>query len=212
VKGLIVDFGGVLTTNVFDSFKAFCRAEGLPEDSVKIMFRERGEGLALLRRLETGDLSAEEFSVKFAPLLGVAPDNLPERLFGGIAIDGPMVDAVRRSRAAGIKTGLISNSWGNGITYEPALMDELFDAVVISGDVGLHKPQPEIFLLGAERIGVAPEECVFVDDLRENCAGAEAVGMTAILHRGSPGTLPQLQELLGVDLKPAEGLYDRPSA
>jgi putative hydrolase of the HAD superfamily len=78
------------------------------------------------------------------------------------------------------------------------MLDELFDAVVISGDVGLHKPQPEIFLMGAERIGVAPEECVFVDDLRENCAGAEAVGMKAILHRGSAGTLPQLEELLGV--------------
>jgi FMN phosphatase YigB (HAD superfamily) len=64
----------------------------------------------------------------------------------------------------------------------------------------MHKPEPEIFLLGAERLGVAPEECVFVDDLRENCAGAEAVGMTAILHRGAEGTLPQLQELLDVPL------------
>jgi epoxide hydrolase-like predicted phosphatase len=198
VKGLIVDFGGVLTTNVFDSFKAFCRAEGLPEDSVKNMFRERGEGLGLLRQLEKGELTAEEFSQKFAPLLGVSPDNLVERLFGGIGPDEPMLDAVRLSKRAGIKTGLISNSWGDGLAYDPALLEELFDAVVISGDVGLHKPQPEIFHLGAERIGLAPEDCVFVDDLRENCEGAEAVGMKAILHRGSAGTLPQLGELLGV--------------
>jgi epoxide hydrolase-like predicted phosphatase len=200
VNGLIVDFGGVLTTNVFDSFKAFCRAEGLPEDSVKNMFRERGEGLALLRELEKGELTADEFSQKFAPLLGVSPENLVERLFGGVGPDEPMVEAVRRARAAGIKTGLISNSWGNGLAYDPALLDELFDAVVISGDVGLHKPQPEIFLLGAERIGVVPDQCVFVDDLRENCAGAEAVGMKAILHRGPDGTLPQLEELLGIRL------------
>jgi len=200
VKGLIVDFGGVLTTNVFDSFKAFCRAEGLPEDSVKNIFRERGEGLALLRELEKGELTADEFSQKFAPLLGVSPDNLVERLFGGAGPDEPMVDAVRRARAAGIKTGLISNSWGNGLAYDPALLEELFDAVVISGEVGLHKPQPEIFRLGAERIDVAPEQCVFVDDLRENCAGAEAVGMKAILHRGSAGTLPQLEVLLGIPL------------
>jgi epoxide hydrolase-like predicted phosphatase len=203
VKGLLVDFGGVLTTNVFDSFKAFCRDEGMPEDTVKNMFRERGEGLALLRRLEKGELTAEEFSEQFAPLLGVSPDNLVERLFGGIRPDEPMVDAVRHARAAGIRTGLISNSWGDGIAYEPALMEELFDAVVISGDVGLHKPEPEIFYLGAERIGIAPEECVFVDDLRENCAGAEAVGMKAILHRGAGGTLPQLEELLGVPLSDA---------
>jgi putative hydrolase of the HAD superfamily len=198
VKGLLIDFGGVLTTNVFDSFKAFCRTEGLPENSVKKMFSERGEGLALLRQLEKGELTAEEFSQKFAPLLGVSPDNLVERLFGGIGPDEPMLEAVRRARGAGIKTGLISNSWGEGLAYEPALLEELFDAVVISGDVGLHKPQPEIFHLGAERIGVAPEDCVFVDDLRENCEGAEAVGMKAILHRGSAGTLPQLGELLGV--------------
>jgi FMN phosphatase YigB (HAD superfamily) len=54
-------------------------------------------------------------------------------------------------------------------------------------------------------VGLAPEECVFVDDLRENCTGAEAVGMTAILHRGAESTLPRLEELLGVSLRPADG-------
>jgi putative hydrolase of the HAD superfamily len=204
VNGLLVDFGGVLTTNVFDSFKAFCRAEGLPEDAVKNMFRERGQGLALLRQLETGELTADEFSQRFAPLLDVSPDRLVERLFAGVATEEAMLEAVRRAKAAGIKTGLISNSWGNGIAYDPALLEELFDAVVISGEVGLHKPQPEIFELGAERIGVDPSDCVFVDDLRENCAGAEAVGMTAILHRGSAGTLPQLEKLLRVPVTDAE--------
>lgn len=200
-RGLLADFGGVLTTNVFDSFKEFCRAEGLPEDSVKNMFRERGEGLSLLRRLEKGELTAEEFSTRFAPLLGVRADGLVERLFGGIGPDEPMIDAVRRARAAGVRTGLISNSWGDGIAYEPALMEELFDAVVISGEVGMHKPQPEIFRLGAERIGVDPEDCVFVDDLRENCEGAEAVGMTAVLHRGAERSIPRLEELLEKPLR-----------
>jgi epoxide hydrolase-like predicted phosphatase len=203
VRGLLIDFGGVLTTNVFDSFKEFCRAEGLPEDTVKNVFRERGEGLALLRRLETGELTAPEFSEQFAPVLGVGADDLVERLFGGIGPDEPMLEAVRRVRAAGIKTGLVSNSWGNGIAYDPALLEELFDAVLISGAVGLHKPEPEIFRLAAERIAVEPEACVFVDDLRENCAGAEAVGMTAVLHRGAEGTLRQLEELLGVPLSDA---------
>jgi epoxide hydrolase-like predicted phosphatase len=202
-RGLIVDFGGVLTTNVFQSFKSFCEAEGLPKDSVKNLFRPDGEGLPLLRRLEKGEVTAEEFSERFAPLLGVSSENLVERLFAGVGPDEPMLEAVRAARAAGVKTGLISNSWGEGLAYDPEMLEELFDAVVISGEVGLHKPDPAIFHLGAERIGVEPAECVFVDDLRENCAGAEAVGMTAVLHRGAEGTIPQLEELLGVPLSAA---------
>ena len=205
MKGLLVDFGGVLTTNVFDSFKAFCEKEGLDPDAVRRLFREDPVALAELRRLERGELTEDEFSVRFGPMLGVSDtEQLVDRLFAGMGPDEPMIQAVKTAKRSGIKTGLISNSWGNGLAYDPEMLEELFDAVVISGDVGLHKPQPEIFLMGAERIGVAPEECVFVDDLRENCEGAEAVGMKAILHRGAEGTLSQLEELLGVSLSDAE--------
>jgi epoxide hydrolase-like predicted phosphatase len=79
-------------------------------------------------------------------------------------------------------------------------MTELFDTAVISAEVHRHKPQPEIYRLAAERLGVAPEECIFVDDLRENCEGAEAVGMTAIRHRTAAETIPRLSELTGVSL------------
>ena len=64
----------------------------------------------------------------------------------------------------------------------------------------MHKPQPEIFLLGCERVGLEPAECVFVDDLKENCTGAEAVGMTAVLHRGADTTIPELERLFGLEL------------
>jgi HAD superfamily hydrolase (TIGR01509 family) len=72
---------------------------------------------------------------------------------------------------------------------------------VISGEVGLHKPQPQIFELGAERVGLEPSRCVFVDDLQENCVGAEAVGMTAVLHRGADQTLARLEELFDLELR-----------
>jgi len=201
VRGALFDFGGVLTTNVFESFRDFCEAEGLEPDTVRNVFRERGEGLDLLRQLERGELEVDDFSERFAPLLGVREHKgMVERLFAGVKPDEPMIDAVRRVHDSGIPTGLISNSWG-GVTYDLDLIGELFDEVVISGQVGLHKPEPEIFRMGAERIGVPPEQCVFVDDLKENCEGAEAVGMTAILHRGADTTLPELEELLGMELR-----------
>jgi putative hydrolase of the HAD superfamily len=201
VRGLLVDFGGVLTTNVFDSFRAFGEAEGLDPQTVKRAFREDPEALGLLRELERGNIAVEEFEPRFGERIGVADtEGLVGRLFGGVGPDERMVEAVRRARSGGVRTGLISNSWGEGLAYDEGMLEELFDAVVISGDVGMHKPEPEIFMLGAERIGIPASQCVFVDDLRENCAGAEAVGMTAILHRGAESTLPRLEELLGLGL------------
>ncbi|MEA2412360.1 MAG: putative hydrolase of the superfamily [Thermoleophilaceae bacterium] len=201
MRGLIVDFGGVLTTNVFDSFRAFGEAEGLDPQTVKRAFREDPEALGLLRELERGDIEVEEFEPRFGERIGVADtDGLVGRLFGGVGPDERMLEAVRQAGEAGICTGLISNSWGAGLSYDMSLLDELFEAIVISGDVGMHKPEPAIYMLGAERLGLRPEECVFVDDLRENCQGAEEVGMTAILHRGADSTLPELEKLLGVPL------------
>ncbi len=201
MKGLLVDFGGVLTTNVFASFRAFCEHEGLDPEAFVTLFRERPEAREELRRVETGQISEGEFCERLGALLGVAEtDGLIDRLFAGMAPDGEMVAAVKRAKAAGVPTGLVSNSLGSG-RYDREAFPELFDGVVISGEVGLHKPQPEIFRLGAERIGRPPGECVFVDDLRENCEGAEAVGMTAILHRGAETTLPELEDLLGVSLR-----------
>jgi putative hydrolase of the HAD superfamily len=198
MRGLLVDFGGVLTTNVFESFRSFCRREGLAEDAVRQLFREDRHALELLRRLETGKLSEDQFAEQFGPLLGVEDhEGLVDRLFAAMEPDEPMIEALRHARDAGIRTGLISNSWGRG-RYDRDSFGELFDGVVISGEVGLHKPQPEIFELGAKRIDVEPAQCVFVDDLRENCEGAEAVGMTAVLHRGAEQTLARLEELFGV--------------
>jgi putative hydrolase of the HAD superfamily len=200
MRALIVDFGGVLTTSIWPAFAQFCEAASLPPDSVLELFRSDPEALSLLRRLETGELEPEEFEPQFGALLGVSDtEGLIERLFAGLRPDEAMIAAVRKARAAGVRTGLISNSWGLGI-YERGAPTDLFDVSVISGEVGLHKPQPEIFTLACDRLGVEPSEAVFVDDLRENCAGAESVGMTAVLHRDADETVQQLEELLGTSL------------
>jgi putative hydrolase of the HAD superfamily len=198
---VLFDFGGVLTTPVWDSFAAFCRREGLEPDAVKRLFREDPEALALLRRLETGEISEGEFETHFGRRLGLEePEHLIDSLFEGMKPLDVMVAAVRDLRLGGVKTGLVSNSWSTN-HYDRELLGMLFDAVLISGELGMHKPEPEIYRLAAERIGVAPERCLFVDDLRENCEGAEAVGMRAIRHRDPVETIAELRELTGVELE-----------
>jgi epoxide hydrolase-like predicted phosphatase len=195
-SGLLVDFGGVLTSSVWDSFSDFCRDKGLAEDSMRRLFREDPAALADLRELETGRIEEHEFERRFAERLGLEDaTDLIDSMFRGMKPSEPMVAAVRAARDSGIRTGLVSNSWSTS-HYDRALLAELFDAVVISAEVGLHKPQPEIYLLASKRVGVEPEQCVFVDDLRENCAAAEAVGMTAILHRDVAVSVARLEELL----------------
>jgi putative hydrolase of the HAD superfamily len=200
IEAVLFDFGGVLTTPVWDSFSAFCLKEGLDPDAVKNLFRRDPEAMALLRRLETGDVSEDEFERSFGARLGLEnPERLIDSMFAGVRADHSMLAAVRELRAAGRRTGLVSNSWSTG-HYDWKLLAELFDGVVISGEVGLHKPQPEIFRLGAERVGCQPEACIFVDDLGENCEGAESVGMTAVRHHDSAETIAKLAELTGVGL------------
>ena len=200
LEGLLVDFGGVLTTNVFDSFRSFCEAEGIDPDTVKRLFREDPRALAELRRLEVGELNEEQFAERFGPLLGIEETaGLVDRLFAGLQPDQAMLAAVERARASGVRTGLVSNSWGAG-RYDRDALPRLFDGVVISGEVGLHKPQPEIFELGAKLIGLDPSECVFVDDLGFNLKPAEELGMATVLHTDAAQTAAELEKLLGVAL------------
>jgi epoxide hydrolase-like predicted phosphatase len=200
---VLFDFGGVLTTSVWDSFAAFCRSEGLDPDAIKNLFRTDPAALEDLRGLETGELSESDFEATFGRRLGLKnPDGLIDSMFVGMKPVPSMVDAVREIRASDLMTGLVSNSWSTA-HYDRRLLAELFDAVVISAEVGLHKPQPEIYLLAAERLEVEPAECIFVDDLRENCEGAEAVGMTAIRHHSADETIAKLRELTGLSLTAA---------
>lgn len=197
---VLFDFGGVLTTPVWDSFSAFCRNEGLDPDTVKQLFRTDPEALADLRGLEKGDLSEQEFERKFGARLGLeSHERLIDSMFAGMEPLEQMLGVVRGVRAGGLKTGLVSNSWSVD-HYDRKLLAELFDGVVISAEVRMHKPEAGIYVLAAERLAVEPAACVFVDDLRENCEGAEAVGMTAIRHREPEETAARLAELTGVEL------------
>ena len=199
-QGLLVDYGGVLTSNLFDSFRSFCELEGIEPEAIGRRFREDRSARELLIALETGKLPEEEFEQRFAAILGVDSPNLIERLMAGSQPDEEMLAAVMRARAAGVRTGLVSNSWGTR-RYDRARLAELFDGVVISGDVGIRKPAPEIYELGAQQIGLEPSACVFVDDLPFNLQAAAELGMGTVHHTSSQDTIGELERLLGVALR-----------
>jgi epoxide hydrolase-like predicted phosphatase len=199
-RGLLVDYGGVLTTDLFDSFRSFCELEGIEPTAVGDRFRTDPVCRELLIGLETGKVPEEDFEVEFADVLGVGSSGLIDRMFAGSQPEETMLSAVRRARDSGIRTGLISNSWGTR-RYDRARLAQLFDGVVISGEVGIRKPSPRIYQLGVERVGLNADECVFVDDLAFNLAPAAELGMATVHHVTPEQTIAELEELLGVGLR-----------
>jgi putative hydrolase of the HAD superfamily len=199
-RGLLVDYGGVLTSNLFDSFRSFCELEGLEPEEIGRRFRKDPACRDLLIGLETGKLPEEEFEEQLGRQLGVSGAGLIDRLFAGSGPEASMVEAVRRARSSGIRTGLISNSWGTR-RYDRARLHELFDGVVISGDVGIRKPAREMYELGAREIDLPPSACVFVDDLPFNLAPAAELGMATVHHVDAAQTIAELERLLEVQLR-----------
>jgi putative hydrolase of the HAD superfamily len=198
---LLVDFGGVLTSDVFASFADFCRNEGLEPDAVRERFMSDASARDLLAELECGRISEAQFEPRFGELLGVErQEGLIDRLFGGMRPEEAMLAGVVAAKRAGVRTGLLSNSWGQG-RYDRSRFAELFDAVVISGEVGMRKPDPAIYALACERLDRAPERCVFVDDLPGNLKPARVIGMATVLHRDAASTLAELEGLLAVSLR-----------
>jgi len=199
LSGLLVDFGGVLTTDVFASFAAFCEGEGLAPETVRDRFLGDPVARELLEGLELGRLGEAEFEPRFAAVLEVPADGLIDRLFARMRPDEAMLDAVRAARAAGIRTGLLSNSWGAD-RYDARMLESHFDATVISGRVGVRKPDPAIYALAVEAMALPAAQIVFVDDLPGNLKPARALGMATVRHERAAQTVPELERLLGVAL------------
>lgn len=200
-RGLLIDWGGVLTTDLFASFRAFCANEGLDPERVARAFRHDPSARDDLFALEEGRLTEAEFEPRLAAILEVEPEGLVDRMFALSTAEPAMMDAVRSARAAGVRTGLVSNSWGTR-RYPRDVLAELFDGVVISGEVGMRKPAPAIYSMGAERIGLEPRECVFVDDLEFNLEPARELGMSVVHHVTPPETIAELERVLGIPLAP----------
>ncbi|MGH8867799.1 MAG: HAD family hydrolase [Actinomycetes bacterium] len=208
VRAVVLDYGGVMTTPVRDSLAACFAAEDIRPDSFTAVLREwLGRNAAdgtPIHRLETGALAAEEFERLIAPRLvtgstrPVEPAGLLGRLFAEMADEPAMATLVRDLRTRGVATGLLSNSWGNA--YPRATLDALFDAVVISEEVRLRKPDPRMFATVLDRLGVQAGETVFVDDARSHVDAANALGLRAVLHVDPATTRTRLAALVpGLD-------------
>lgn len=198
-SALLIDWGGVLTSNLFASFHAYCVAAEIEPDRLMGRFRRDPEARELLVALEKGELDEHDFEIKFARLLEVEPDGLIDGLFAGVQPDEAMLQAVRMAHAAGVRTALVSNSWGVH-RYPHDLFDELFTGVVISAQEGIRKPSRRMYELGAERAGVSAQECVYVDDLDFNLTPARELGMATVHHTSAETTIPELERLLGLAL------------
>lgn len=212
-RALLMDYGGVLTSSIADSFRAFCADEGIAIDVFKrALFGDGAQGSSPIARVETGAITQDEFDALVgerlcaATGLAIEPAGLKARMFARVVPDEAMRALVARARGAGIRTVLVSNSWG-GDDYPLVELEPLFDVMLISGHIGLRKPEPEIYLRAADDAGCSPGECVFVDDLDINVSGAQAVGMVGVLHRRTDETCVRVQELLGLptDERPARG-------
>jgi epoxide hydrolase-like predicted phosphatase len=196
-SAVLLDWGGVMTGDLFGSFAAFCADEGLDPDVLANLFRHDRDARALLIDFECGRIEEVDFEPRLSSALGLAwHDGLIDRLFAGAALDDAMVEGVRALHDRGIATGLVSNSWGTR-RYPRDLLAELFDGIVISGEEGFRKPDPRMYELGAQRVGAEPSACVFVDDLAFNLDPARELGMAVVHHTSAASTLAELERLVG---------------
>jgi putative hydrolase of the HAD superfamily len=201
---LLIDWGGVLTTNLFASFHAYCLRAGIPPEHLTGVFRTDPAARELLIALEKGELEEDAFELQFAAQIGVEPEGLIDGLFAGVHPDKAMVGAVANARASGVRTALVSNSWGVH-RYPHEMFAELFDGVVISAEEGIRKPSRRMYELGAERAGAPASACVYVDDLPFNLTPAQELGMATIHHTSAEKTIPELERVLGIALSSANG-------
>lgn len=207
LEAAIFDLGGVLTTSVLASFIEFERSMGIPEGALLRTFAEGYDDTSKERDfhlLETGRITEVEYYRRLeAHLCAVTgidvrlpedPLTIRRSLFGSIRRNQVMIDAAS-SIAKHYKAGLLTNNvreWGGWREHYPP---NLFHTVVDSSEVGLRKPNPQIYLLTCDQLGVEPKSAAFIDDIESNVKGAQAVGLTGIHFTDNDAVLSELEKL-----------------
>ncbi|MDF9814500.1 HAD-IA family hydrolase [Streptomyces sp. SPB162] len=200
--GLILDFGGVLTTSVPACAVGFDRRAGLPEGTFLSVITKDVEGAALYADLERGAVTQAEWNERTAALLGVDGTNLLGRVLEGLHPEPSVIAAAQAARAAGTKVGIFSNSLGTEPhdVYAGYDFDQLYDTVLISEHYKMRKPDAEIYTIMLDLMELPGEACVFVDDTARNLPPAEELGIATILAKDPVDTIGQMAALLGIPL------------
>jgi putative hydrolase of the HAD superfamily len=208
LNALVIDWGGVLTQPIVDTVRRWIAADQIDwERYVAVVgpwltdAYADGDGVVNpVHALERGECTVAEFERMLAGLLvtthggPVVADGLLTRMLSAGTPLPAMYQLIRDLRAQGVRTALLSNSWGPA-GYPRDDFPDLFDAVVISGEVGMRKPEPRIFRHAAALLDLDPERCVFVDDVEANVTAAVGCGMTGVHHTEPALTQLRLTEL-----------------
>jgi len=207
IEAVVSDFGGVLTTPLMRAFAALQDENDLEPGALGAALRRIAErdGRHPLYELECGRMTEHDFlaglSAQLRADLGrdVELHSFAERYFTHLEPNHAMIAFLGELRDRGYRLGLLTNNvreWEP--RWRPMLpIDELFEVVVDSAFVGMRKPDPGIYRLTCERLGVAAERCVFVDDVEVNCEAARGLGMHAVRYRDSAQAIAEVRAALG---------------
>jgi putative hydrolase of the HAD superfamily len=193
IRAVVSDFGGVLTTPIEGPFQAFAAQQGIAPDELRTALAAvlaHGDAHPFFE-LECGRITEAQFIAWLEPTLRdglgreISCAGLTEALWQGLAPNEPMIELMASLRAEGYRMALVTNNVREWESRWRAMapIDDIFELVIDSAFVGVRKPDPEIYELTVQRLGVPAPACLFVDDLEPNCAAARKAGMRAIVYR-----------------------------
>jgi epoxide hydrolase-like predicted phosphatase len=206
VEAVISDFGGVLTSPLTGAFSAFQDESGVPLAELGTAMAALGaaRGANPLFELETGRLTEADFLSELAGQLSrqlereVDLAGFGERYFDALEPNAPLIGYLREVRARGYKLAICTNNVREWSARWQAMVpvQELFDVVVDSAFVGSRKPEPEIYRVTLERLGVTAESALLIDDIELNCEGARALGINAVWFQSTEQAIAEVEAAL----------------
>jgi putative hydrolase of the HAD superfamily len=206
IQAVISDFGGVLTTPMLDSFAAFQDSSGISLEQLGIAMSKLWQryGANPLFELETGRMTEARFLALMGQQLSaqlgreVTLQGFGERYFEHLHPNKRMIEFMRTLREHGYRLAICTNNvreWEH--RWRAKLpVDEIFAVVVDSAFVGTRKPEPQIYQLTLERLGVAPQSALLVDDLELNCDAARELGIETVWFRSTEQAIDEIETAL----------------